>query len=136
MKTLIIVLVVLALGYGIYMFLGANRSSTVETETSGDVVSNGMPIGEVKTFTIIGKPFSFSLSEIRVKEGDTVKIVFQNSEGTHDWVIDEFNVRTPRIGTGESATIEFVASKKGTFEYYCSVGQHRAMGMKGNLIVD
>jgi plastocyanin len=29
-----------------------------------------------------------------------------------------------------------VADKKGTFEYYCSVGQHRALGMKGKLVVE
>ena len=35
-----------------------------------------------------------------------------------------------------SAEVEFVASIAGTFEYYCSVGEHRAKGMKGNLIVE
>jgi plastocyanin len=35
-----------------------------------------------------------------------------------------------------STFIEFVANKKGKFEYYCSVGEHRAMGMKGNLVVE
>lgn len=90
----------------------------------------------VKTFTIVGKSFSFSPAEIKVKKGDTVKIIFQNSGGTHDWVIDEFNARTPQIKSGETATVEFVADKVGQFEYYCSVGNHRAMGMKGKLIVE
>jgi len=30
----------------------------------------------------------------------------------------------------------FLLSPKKTFEYYCSVGTHRAMGMKGTLKVE
>ncbi|KKU49797.1 MAG: Plastocyanin [Parcubacteria group bacterium GW2011_GWA1_47_10] len=91
---------------------------------------------EVKTFVVVGKPFSFTPSEIRVKEGDTVRIVFQNEQGTHDWVIDEFDARTQVLQANQSETIDFRATKKGSFEFYCSVGNHRAMGMKGALIVE
>lgn len=80
--------------------------------------------------------FTFSLKEIKVKKGDKVKIILQNTGGTHDWVIDEFNARTARIGNGQTATAEFTADKTGRFEYYCSVDTHRAMGMKGTLIVE
>ena len=33
-------------------------------------------------------------------------------------------------------TAEFTADKVGSFEYYCSVGSHRSMGMKGVLKVE
>src|SRR3989338_8247227 len=74
--------------------------------------------------------------DIRVKEGDKVKINFKSSEGYHDWMVDEFNASTERVNPGESASVEFVANKKGVFEYYCSVGRHRENGMKGNFIVE
>jgi plastocyanin len=90
----------------------------------------------VKTFEITGKNFEFSLKEIRVKKGDKVKIVFNDEQGFHDWVLDEFNARTPQLQSPNTASVEFVADKTGTFEYYCSVGQHRQMGMKGNLVVE
>ena len=90
----------------------------------------------VKSFTVTGRSFSFTPAEIRVSRGDKVKITFVNEDGFHDWVIDEFNARTMQINTGQSAVVEFTADKAGTFEYYCSVGQHRQMGMKGNLIVE
>lgn len=94
-----------------------------------------------KTFTITGEPFKFLMNGteapvLRVQQGDTVRIDFTNTKGFHDWVLDEFNARTPQLQAGASASVEFVADKKGTFEYYCSVGSHRAMGMKGNLIVE
>lgn len=90
----------------------------------------------VKVFNISAKPFEFSMKEIKVKKGDTVRILFANTEGTHDWVIDQFKARTPVIQAGKTATVEFVADKSGTFEYYCSVANHRQMGMKGNLVVE
>lgn len=85
---------------------------------------------------ITASNFKYSTSQIKVKKGDTVKIVLANTGGTHDWVIDEFNARTKIITSGETAEITFVANKTGSFEYYCSIGTHRAMGMKGMLIVE
>lgn len=94
------------------------------------------PTPTVQIFEVAAKSFSFTPAEIRVKKGDTVRIVLSNTGGFHDWVLDEFSVRTPMIKDGETATVEFVADKTGSFEYYCSVGSHRQMGMKGMLIVE
>src|SRR3989344_3583974 len=54
----------------------------------------------------------------------------------HNFRLDEFGVATKVLKAGESETITFVADKIGEFEYYCSVGTHRAMGMIGKLIVN
>lgn len=77
----------------------------------------------------------FSVKEIRVKKGDSVRIVVTNTKGMHDFVIDEFGVKqeTP---LNEKTVIEFVADKAGTFEYYCSMPGHRAKGQWGKLIVE
>ena len=90
----------------------------------------------VKVFNVTGVPFNFSITEIKVKKGDKVKINFTNGQGMHDWVVDEFNASTERINAGSRSRVVFVADKKGTFEYYCSVGKHRANGMKGTFIVE
>ena len=75
--------------------------------------------------------------DIKVKQGDKVKIEFSSTQGFHDWTLDEFNAATKQVmDTDGSTIVEFVADKKGTFEYYCSVGSHRANGMKGNFIVE
>jgi plastocyanin len=104
-------------------------NTTIESDQS-------MMTGEVKTFTVSGSNFAFSPKEIKVKKGDKVKIMFKNTGGTHNWVLDEFSAKTAEIEDGESAEVTFTADKSGTFEFYCSVGSHRAMGMKGNLIVE
>ncbi len=100
------------------------------------IVNDNEANSEVKEFIVEGGNFVFSLKEIRVNQGDKVKIVFNNTEGFHDLIIDEYNVNTGQIKSEQSRTVEFVADKTGTFEYYCSVGQHRANGMFGKLIVE
>lgn len=89
-----------------------------------------------KGFTVTGQNYSFTPSAITVKKGDKVKVTFVNSGGTHDLKIDEFGVATRRIQAGQQDVVEFTADKVGTFEYYCSTGNHRAMGMKGTLTVE
>jgi plastocyanin len=92
--------------------------------------------GDVKAFTVTGDNFAFDLKEMKVKKGDRVRVTFKNAEGFHDFRLDEFSVATAKVAAGGEETVEFTADKAGTFEYYCSVGKHRQMGMKGNLIVE
>lgn len=94
-----------------------------------------VPAGVVKEFTIEGGKMYFKPNTMTVSEGDTVRVTFNNVDGFHDFVIDEFKVATQKIQGGKSEVVEFVANKAGTFEYYCSVGSHRAEGMKGALTV-
>src|SRR4029077_1440857 len=89
----------------------------------------------VHELTVSGSNFKFEPSTLTVKKGETVKITFKNTGGTHDFVIDQFKVATSRIQGGAQETVQFVADKTGSFEYYCSVGTHRQMGMKGTLVV-
>lgn len=109
-------------------------SESGNTTDGGDSATDEMT-ASINTIAVTGSNFKFDPSEIMVKKGDTVRIVFTNSDGMHDFVIDEFDARTKVLKDGESETIEFVADQAGKFEYYCSVGQHRQMGMVGNLIV-
>jgi plastocyanin len=91
---------------------------------------------EVKEFTLDAFSFGYSQEELVVNEGDTVTINLTNSDGFHDWVLDEFDAETEQISEGETTSVTFVAGEAGTYEYYCSVGQHRANGMVGTLVVE
>jgi plastocyanin len=116
---------------------GNTDSSDTSDTSAGIKVDAGVSVGAtVKEIAVTGANFSFSPAEMRVKLGDTVRITFTNAEGFHDLVIDEFGVATKQLKAGGVETVEFVASKTGTFESYCSVGSHRAMGMVGKLIVE
>ena len=56
--------------------------------------------GEVKEFTVSAQNYSFTPSTLTVNKGDRVRITFTNSGGTHDFVLDEFNVKTSKWKTG------------------------------------
>lgn len=91
---------------------------------------------DAHVFNVGGTNFAFDVEEIRVKEGDTVTINFVSNDGFHDWVVDEFDAATAQVNTGGTTSVTFVADTAGTYEYYCSVGNHRAQGMVGTLIVE
>jgi len=101
----------------------------------GDAVTPEVTPGEV-SFTVLGGNYYYDLDEITVNEGDTVTINFRSAEGFHDWVLDEFDAATDQVSTGGETSVTFVADQKGTFEFYCSVGSHRANGMVGTLTVE
>lgn len=121
----------------------------VQTSEDSTVNEDGMQTPEESTseasvdsdtsdqvFTIDAFNYGYSEEEIRVQQGDTVTINLTNSEGFHDWVLDEFDVATERINSGETTSVTFVADETGTFEYYCSAGTHRQQGMVGNIVVE
>lgn len=114
---------------------GAQQTS--QPEASAPAAAS--PSGEqaAREITVEGKEFSFSPATLTVKQGETVRVVFKNTgKMPHDFVVDELNVRTKVISGGQQDTVTFTATEKGTFEFYCSVGNHRAQGMVGKLMVE
>lgn len=112
------------------------------TQESKVVVDNEIsneaskPTQQVKEFIVHGASFEYDKQEIRVKKGDRVKITYISDDIGHDLVIDEFGVRTNVVAKGQTEVVEFVADKVGEFTMYCSVGQHRQLGMESKLIVE
>ena len=74
---------------------------------------------------ITGKAFEYSMTEITVNQGDVVTINYSSTQGNHDWVIDNM-AATDKVRPEDGVTsVTFTANTVGTFEYYCSVGNHR-----------
>ena len=133
-----VIVILCAIGYGVTKSSKKLEATVQPTLTPivPDTQSTNMPTNTaVKEFTVVGGNFSFTPNKLTVNKGDTVSITFKNNEGFHDFVLDEFSVRTKQIKAGEQQTVQFIADKTGTFEFYCSVGTHRQMGMKGTLEV-
>ncbi len=143
-KAVIGIIIVLIVIVGIFFFVPkSNPTTDSSSDTNSDLNDDSQEPSniQVKTFVVDSSGFRFYIDgvenpDIKVKQGDKVKIEFKSSGGFHDWVVDEFNARTAKVNSGNSTSVEFIVDKKGTFEYYCSVGQHRANGMKGNFIVE
>lgn len=147
-----ILIIVLVAGLG-YFLTQRNRTETSNVQLNSqeavqeDSMANPNPSAENQStetavmsdssiITVEGGAFYFKPSTIKVKKGQKVTIEFKNAGGSHDFTIDELNVKTKTIGSGETAKVEFTANKAGSFEFYCSVGNHRQMGMKGTLTVE
>lgn len=125
----------------------ANQSSTETTpindtmaptgssDTDNESTNGESMVGDVVTVDMEAGSFYYTPKEIRVKKGQTVRINLTAKDMMHDLNIDELSVKSAIVKAGESTVVEFTASEVGSFEYYCSVGQHRANGQVGTLIV-
>ncbi len=137
MKKLLLVLLIM---FGL-VFAGCSSSATQEdtsedsilqkTQAQEEISDQEIQVIEVDSFS-----FGYSIEEIKVKKGVPVKIILTNSGGFHDWVVDEFDARTSKISEGDTTEVIFTPDEIGEFEFYCSVGSHRAQGMVGTLIVE
>jgi plastocyanin len=130
---LIILVVILAGGFGYSKFVKSEESKPIET-------------GVVKSFTVIAKKneWRFLPEQIEVNRGDRVNLkVINEDDYDHGIAIEAFGIsqRLPARGTIE---ISFVATQAGEFTYFCSVpcGEGEVDGIKrghfdqfGKLIV-
>lgn len=109
----------------------ANPSISTDNQSTKTAVTSDSSI-----ITVEGGAFFFKPNVIKAKLGQKVTIEFKNTGGSHDFTIDELNVKTKTLGSGETTKVEFTPDKAGSFEYYCSIGNHKQMGMKGTLTVE
>jgi cytochrome c oxidase subunit II len=89
-----------------------------------------------RTIEVVASRFKFTPAVIEVTEGERVQLKVRSSDGTHGIGIKDFQVKAKLPKTGETVTVEFVASKAGRYvvkcSEYCGGGHSR---MKSELIV-
>jgi plastocyanin len=103
-----------------------------------------MTTGPAREITLVARDMTFYLDgnfdrpnpEIRVKAGETVRIVVRNEERgyTHDFAVPAIGARVRQLEWNERGDVTFDApSTPGTYEYVCT--PHMLM-MRGTLKVD
>lgn len=90
----------------------------------------------VKEFTMTASQWKFEPNTINVNQGDTVKLQITDIDVTHGFSLPTFGINK-QLDAGKTTTVEFVADKKGTFTFACSVfcGSGHS-GMNGKLVVE
>ena len=93
-----------------------------------------------RTITISGGPgVTYNTSEVDVEAGETVRFVYTHEGGRHDLVLEENGQRVAgtEVLTTEGATDSFTYTfeEGGSYQFYCSVGTHRAQGMEGDIVL-
>lgn len=109
--------------------------TSTESDTTMEKVADEAADATVQTVTLEAGSFYYKPNVINAKVGDKIKVVMSSKDMMHDFVIDELDVKLPITKSGETNEVEFTVTKAGTFEFYCSVGQHRKNGQVGTLVV-
>lgn len=114
---------------GISTSIGTSVNTSV-TDSAGTSLSVSLAMNVDMT----SGNFFFSPKVIKAKAGQAVDVKIVANEGFHTFVIDAIKLnQTVKAG----GTISFTApTTPGSYPFYCSVGNHRAMGMEGTLIVE
>lgn len=139
---IVVIVIIAAVGYFIYGVQGksnepSSMADVTETEETKDeeesMIEENASVREIE---VEGSEYSFSPSTITVTEGEVIKLTFTNTGAMpHNFIIDELGVNSNIIANGQSDTVEFTANRSGTFAFYCSVGNHRNLGMEGEIDV-
>lgn len=127
----------------------------VSAACGGDDDDGDENSGEARV--VMSDQLRFEPDEIRVKAGEPVVVVLDNSEGSmlHDFTVDEMPVMDVDEGmgaehemgegtaalhmamdAGEQGEMRFTAMEPGEYEFYCSEPGHAQGGMNGKLIVE
>ena len=117
--------------------------SACAQQKPSDLVGGGTPVpeekqqttGAVKEFKITAKQFQFDPATIEVNKGDKVRLIVTSIDVPHGIGIPEYGINE-RLDPGKPVTIEFTATKEGTFAAFCSVfcGSGHS-NMKGKIVV-
>jgi uncharacterized cupredoxin-like copper-binding protein len=124
-----------------------------------DEGDNGDGTGNNATVTVVAENTEFTPGEIAVNSGQEVTLDLENRDAfEHDLQVDGLDVEVIEGGTdrpehggehgsdagvlavhtggNEKASITFMASTPGTYEFYCTIPGHKESGMVGTLIVE
>ena len=109
----------------------SSAAETTESSSAAGETSESESSG-TQTIEVSSVDFSFELDEDTFAPG-TYEITLTNEgDATHDLVVErdgEDVAESEQIGPGETSTFE-VTLEEGEYVFYCSVGNHRSMGME------
>jgi cytochrome c oxidase subunit 2 len=110
-----------------------NQSSSISVSPTSSTQTTAKMVKEI---TVMAKQWQFEPAEIRVKQGDKVRLVIESVDVEHGFALPSFNINE-KLMPGKKMTVEFVADKKGEFPFFCNVycGQGHSE-MNGKLIVE
>jgi plastocyanin len=87
---------------------------------------------------VVAKEFSFGLSRVNVKAGLAVIELANFGQDPHDLRLQRAGAHhiagTPVVAPGERAELT-VKLARGRYSFWCSVGNHRKLGMRATLVV-
>jgi plastocyanin len=120
-----------------------DATATTSAATSSPEAGESAPTGETsapaetQSITATEADFSISLDREDLTAGTYDVEVVNDGSATHDLVVERDGddvAASEDIGPGASTTLT-VALEPGEYVFYCSIGNHRAMGMELTVTV-
>jgi plastocyanin len=123
----------------------ASSSSSPSTSSSTSSSSASSPAaggsssaaGQAQTLTVTEVGFDIRLESSDLPAGDYTITVKNDGDATHDLVVEQDGkdiAKSDTLGPGDSGTFT-VTLEPGQYVFYCSIGNHRAMGMETDVTV-
>jgi plastocyanin len=116
---------------------GASSTTAAQSSAAAGASSAASTVGQDGTLTAKEADFSIDLGTTTLKAGPYLVKVDNTGNATHDLVVEQNGARiagTSSISPGQSASLS-VFLKPGSYVFYCSIGNHRAMGMETKVTV-
>ena len=113
----------------------ASTSSPSSSSASSSAPASGS--SEAESITAEESDFSISLDEDTLAAGSYTVQVVNDGNATHDLVVEQGGndiAKSDSIGPGDTATLT-VDLQPGQYVFYCSIGNHRSMGMEKTVTV-
>ena len=110
----------------------AATSAGPEAPSSGSAPTGSADAGEAQTVTATEGEMFIELSEDSFSAGSYTFEVVNSGSATHDFKVERDGADvagTDSISPGSSTTLT-VDLEPGEYVFYCSIGNHRAMGME------
>jgi uncharacterized cupredoxin-like copper-binding protein len=107
------------------------------TQSSASSAGAGAPAGQTESITATEADFSISLDKDTFPAGTYEITVVNKGHATHDLVVERNGndvEKTTSIAPGKTATLT-VPLESGKYVFYCSIGNHRQMGMETTVTV-
>ena len=114
-------------------------SATLPDASAIPVASVAKAATEVR---VVATDLKFTPPTIQAKVGQPIKIVLENKGAIeHDIAFPTLKADQPGASLkalakpGQTATLEFTPTAKGSYEYICTIPGHKEAGMKGKINV-
>jgi cytochrome c oxidase subunit 2 len=113
------------------------KPSETKTPVGSDIAAAETKSGSIVDITINSFNFGFTATPATINKGDKVRLKLTSTNCIHGIAIPGFGISVGPVSPGEEKTVEFIADKSGSFDYFCNVpcgSGHRSM--RGTLTVN
>jgi uncharacterized cupredoxin-like copper-binding protein len=129
-------LAAIALFAAVPLLLAACGDDDNETAGTTAAPTTAAPAGE--TVNVSETDFALKPANPTVKAGEVTFNVTNDGQTLHSLEVEgpgEESELDQELQPGQSGTLTVDLSKPGKYEWYCPVGNHKEMGMKGEITV-